>query len=805
MKVSYNWLKEYLDFDLSTDELSYWLTTLGLEVEGVESFESIKGGLLGIVTGHVLTCDQHPNADRLSVTTVDIGQDAPAHIVCGAPNVAAGQKVLVATVGTELYAEDGEAWKIKKSKIRGELSEGMICAEDELGLGESHDGIMVLPDDTLVGQPAASIFNVELDTVYEIGLTPNRSDGTSQLGSARDLAAGLGFHAGQKMEIKYPEVKRETDGPAHDFTVEIKNTHACPRYAGLIIENITIGQSPDWMQNRLSAIGVRPINSVVDITNFVLHEYGQPLHAFDFDKIKGGGIVVDTLPAGTKFLSLDEMERELHEDDLMICDAERNPMCIGGVFGGLNSGVTETTTRIFLESAHFDPEFIRRTSMRHNLRTDAAKVFEKGSDPNIADEALWRAANLIKDICGATIAEPVFDHYPNMISKKSILVRRDKVNGLIGVDLSHDAILKIFNHLNFIVEEESNGAYQILIPTDKSDVLREVDVIEEILRIYGYDHVPVSAKLKTSIVHADNSAPHTVRNKLIDRFTSRGFHQMMNLSLSRSAYYENRNDLVGVLNTSNSHLDIMRPDMIISALESASYNIKHQNRDFRLFEFGHTYQKVEDEYIETEKLSFITSGNQSADHWNAKSIAADYYAIKSIVEKAFPAQALSKLVFEDSDIDGAAYCQQIKLNNKQIGYIAQVSPSLCDKFDIEQDVYYGEIDFAACQKLWSKGDVTFQTISKFPGSQRDIALIVNESVVFQQISDVVNKSKLKKLTQFDLFDVYRNDDHVGKGKKSMGIRLDFIDDQKTLQDKEVDKMVSKLMSALQRELGAELR
>jgi phenylalanyl-tRNA synthetase beta chain len=806
MKVSHNWLKSYLDFDLTTEELSYWLTALGLEVEGVETYESIKGGLRGILTGRVLTCDRHPNADKLSVTTVDVGLDHPLHIVCGAPNVAVGQKVLVATVGTELYSADGEAWSINKSKIRGEVSEGMICAEDEIGLGQSHEGIMVLPEDTSVGKKASELFNIEVDTIYEIGLTPNRSDGTSQLGTARDLAAGLGYHLKTKIKINYPQIKRETDGEMVDFSVTINNEKACPRYAGLVIQNVNVCESPDWLRHRLESVGVRPINNVVDITNFVLHEYGQPMHAFDLTKIEGHGIVVDTLPAGTRFTTLDQVERTLHEDDLMICDANKKPMCIAGVFGGMNAGVTDSTTSIFLESAHFDAEYIRRTSMRHILRTDAAKVFEKGSDPNIADEAMWRAANLMKDLCGAKIANPVFDHYPTPILKKTIEVRLQKVNELIGVEFSKEELSQLFHHLNFEIEQEGEESFHVLIPTDKSDVLREVDVIEEILRIYGYDNVDVSSKLKTSLVHTIGLSKHELRNKLIAKFTARGFHQMMNLSLSRSAYYsDDRNDLVGVLNTSNSHLDIMRPDMLHSALEAAAHNIKYQNRNLQLFEFGYCYSKVIDKYSEREIISFVGSGMQTEPHWSTAQQPSDFYAIKSMLELAFPINFLNSLTYEKRDVEHAEYGIVICKGDKEIGKIVNVKPDFAKQFDIDQPITYAELDFEICYKAWSKNEVTYQAVSKFPGVQRDLALIVDDAVTYGDIRSVIKKSKIKKIQHQNLFDIYKNDEHIGPNKKSMGIRLHFIDDLKTLNDKEVDKMVGKLVTSFQRDLNAVIR
>ncbi len=805
MKISHNWLKTYLDFDLTSEELEYWLTTLGLEVEGIEDFESIKGGLKGIVTGEVLTCQQHPNADRLSITTVDIADGAPLHVVCGAPNVAAGQKVLVATVGTELFSPEGEAWTIRKSKIRGELSEGMICAEDELGLGQSHEGIVVLPDATKIGIPATQLFHVEKDFVYEIGLTPNRSDGTSHLGVARDLAAGLGYKAGKKLELTYPEIKKETDGKLVDFSVVVKNAEACPRYSGLILEDIKIGESPSWLQNRLNSIGVRPINNVVDITNYVLHEYGQPLHAFDLDKVNGAGIIVDTLPQDTIFVSLDEVERKLDDQDLMICDAHEQPMCIGGVFGGIHSGVSETTTRIFLESAHFNAESIRKSSMRHGLRTDAAKVFEKGSDPNITDEAVWRAANMMKELCGASVAEPVFDIYPNPILKKSVRLRRERANTLIGVDFSHEDLRQLFDHLNMEIENETDDYFDVLIPTDKSDVVREVDVIEELLRVYGYDQVAVSSKLKTSIVHSEGDAIHELRKRLVDRFTARGFHQMMNLSLSKSAYYSKRSDLVPVLNTSNSHLDIMRPDLIHSALEAVSQNTKHQNRDLILFEFGHAYTKQDDGFNEKEILSFVVTGQQTDEHWKKKPLPADYYHAKSILEQGLPVNVVKGISYKDEPIAYADYGQVVLKGKRQLGFICKVDDELCRRFDLDQPIYYAQLNFGACYEIWSQHQVTYQTVSKFPGTQRDMALIVEDSISYNDIQTVIKNANNKKIKHFSLFDIYENEEHIGKGKKSMGVRIDFLDDQKTLQDKEVDKMVSKLMTAFQRNLGAELR
>ncbi len=806
MKASYNWLKSYIDFDLAPDDLEYWLTALGLEVEGMEKYESIPGGLKGVVTGKVLTKTPHPNADRLSLTTVDIGAQKPLPIVCGAPNVQEGQKVLVATVGTELHPQEGEPFTIKKSKIRGEVSEGMICAEDELHLGSDHDGIMVLPEQTTIGIPASDLFPIETDTIYDIGLTPNRSDATAHLGVARDLAAGLGFKNGSKIDLRLPQVDRKTNDTSIEFTVRIEDSEACPRYTGLLIENISVGPSPDWIVHRLQSIGVRPINNVVDITNFVLHEYGQPLHAFDLDKIEGQGIIVKKLPQNTIFKSLDEVDRKLNDFDLMICDAAENPMCIGGVFGGANSGVTENTTRIFLESAHFEPEGLRKSSMRHNLRTDAAKVFEKGSDPNITDEAVWRAANLMKEYCGAEVVNPVFDIYPNPILKRKIEVHRQHVNRLIGIELSSKKLEEIFDHLNFEIEEKEGNKYTILIPTDKADVKREADVIEEVLRIYGYDNVDISSKLQTSLVHADDFTLHEYRNNIIGDLAAVGYSQAMNLSLSRSAYYsDDRSDLVHILNTSNSHLDIMRADMVHSALEAVAHNIKYQNRNVRLFEFGSQYTKSKNGYVEEEKLALICTGEVTVEHWKQKPLPADYFELKSALLRVFPNEIHAQLQFESIDALEFEYAQKITFRNKTLGLLGKISARLADTFDIGQDVYYGEIEVAANFDLKRSRSITYSNISKYPGVQRDIAIVVDENIAFGKIEEVIGSCKIKRLKSIILFDIYKNVEHVGDGKKSMAIRLDFLDEMKTLQDKDVDKMISKILGSLKHHLKAELR
>ena len=610
MKISYKWLKKYINLGDDIERISEILTDLGLEVEGVEQQESIKGGLKGVVIGHVLECTKHPNADKLSLTKVDIGQGDPVQIVCGAPNVAAGKKVVVATVGTELYSAEGEAWKIKKGKIRGEVSEGMICAEDELGLGNDHSGIIVLPEDTPVGIAARDFYNVEDDYVIEIGLTPNRSDATCHMGVAEDIAAYFKINTEDNAQVKdfIPE-EFEVDVPGNNFEVHIENKEACPRYTGVLLSDVEVKESPDWLKNLLGVIGVRPINNIVDITNFILHAYGQPLHAFDADKIGGNQIRVKNLPSGSKFVSLDEKERTLHEEDLMICDGNDAPMCIAGVFGGLNSGVVNETKHIFLESAHFASTGIRKSSTRHLLRTDAAKIFEKGSDPNLTLKALKKAVYLLKEYAGAKVTSEIVDVYPVKIEPVKILVNFSNVNRLIGAGLSNEEIVNILHALNMTTKVVDDSKVYVEVPTNKADVVREVDVIEEILRIYGFNKVEIPTVLRTTIQSLDYPNARGIQKAVSSLLASNGFNEMMGLSLVESKWYGGIQDnFVQINNTSNIHLDIMRPEAIVSGLESVARNINYQQTDVSLFEFGKSYTKNEDSFAESKFLSLFLTG-----------------------------------------------------------------------------------------------------------------------------------------------------------------------------------------------------
>ncbi|MEL6273664.1 MAG: phenylalanine--tRNA ligase subunit beta, partial [Bacteroidota bacterium] len=699
MKTSLNWLRQYLDIDLDPETIGEVLTGTGLEVEGIESVESIPGGLTGLIVGHVVECGKHPGADRLSLTKVDLGGDEPVQIVCGAPNVAQGQKVIVATVGTMLYPTTGEPFKIKKGKIRGEVSEGMICAEDEIGIGNDHDGIIVLPADTPIGTPAAQVYNVENDYVYEIGLTPNRSDATNHLGVAFDLAAALRINHGAAVTVKRPAVGHFAAGEQDPIPVKVIDSSACPRYAGLVIENLEIKPSPEWMQNHLKAIGVRPINNVVDITNYVLHEMGQPLHAFDLEKVGEKSIVVQTLPAGTKFVSLDEVERSLLAEDLMICDGNGKPMCIGGVFGGIDSGVTDQTTSIFLESAHFNAGSVRRSSMKHNLRTDAAKVFEKGSDPNVCVEALKRAALLLQEYANGKVTSKLVDLYPAPIQPLEIKVRYQRIYDLIGMDIGHNNVRTILETMDMNIVADSETEFTVAVPTNKSDVVREVDVIEEILRIYGFNNVEMPTEIKNSLVVASKPDPHTLTELIGDLLIANGFHEMMALSLSESRYYgggpdnERLDGLVYINNTSNVHLDIMRPSMLVSGLEAILHNQNRRETDLRFFEFGRTYSLKSETYKEENHLTLFLTGQKHHENWHdgAKGGAAvSYYTLKSAVGMVLRRLGIHNYRTNEAPTDTFAYGIRAEAGPMPLVDFGKVSAAKTKEVGVKADVFYAD-------------------------------------------------------------------------------------------------------------------
>lgn len=820
MKVSLNWLKQYLNLDgLSPEKVGEILTDIGLEVESIELTESIKGGLAGVVVGHVVEREKHPNADKLSVTKVDIGTGSLLNIVCGAPNVAAGQKVLVATVGTTLYPTEGDPITLKKGKIRGEDSEGMICAEDELGLGHDHAGIMVLPADTPVGQSAKDYFNLEEDHLIEIGLTPNRSDATNHLGVARDLAAALKINYGHDGEVCVPEVSNfKVDNHSLPIEVSVENTEACPRYSGVVIKGIKVGESPDWLKRRLQAADVRSINNLVDVTNFVLHELGQPLHAFDLDEITGRKVIVKTLPAGSKFLSLDEVERSLNAEDLMICDGGSNGMCIGGVFGGFKSGVKDSTVNIFLEAAHFSPTYIRRSSMRHNLRTDAAKVFEKGSDPNVTVFALKRAALLIQELAGGEIASEIIDIYPEPVAPKQVKVTYAYVNMLLGVQLSPAEVQGILTAQGMSIVETDELAFTVAVPTNKVEVTRPADIAEEILRIYGFNRVAISDKFSISAALASQPDPTVVRNAIGDFLAAAGFNEIMAVSLSQSRYYSQAfksisdEELVYINNTSNVQLDIMRPDMLISGLEAIVHNQNRQQMRLRLFEFGKVYRMKEGKINEKAQLSLYLTGDRYGKSWLMKSPfegssnKTPYFTLKGYVQNVLGRlgyEGYQETVLETDE--RFAYGVQYHRGPQTLVTFGRVSGGIAKELGVRNEVYAAVFEWDTLLKILRKQNVTYQEVSKFPSTSRDLALIIENSVKFNDIAAIARKVGKKLIKDITLFDVYENEQQLGAGKRSYAVSYLFEDAEKTLEDKEVDKVMNQLIGEYETKLGALIR
>ncbi|UII75635.1 phenylalanine--tRNA ligase subunit beta [Flagellimonas sp. HMM57] len=805
MKISYNWLKQFLEIDWDSHKTGELLTDLGLEVEGISNFESVKGGLQGIVVGKVLTCEKHPNADRLKLTTVDIGEASPLQIVCGAPNVDAGQKVPVATIGTTLYTKDGEAWKIKKGKIRGKESQGMICAEDELGLGEGHDGIMVLSDILEPGTPCSDVFEIENDEVFEIGLTPNRADAMSHFGVARDIKAGLEQLEIQKQLVTPSTSNFSIDNRSLKIDVEVENSELAPRYCGVTISNIIVQDSPDWLKNRLKAIGLSPINNIVDITNYVLHELGQPLHAFDATKIKGGKIVVKTLPKGTKFKTLDEVERELHEDDLMICDSEK-PMCIAGVFGGIHSGVTEYTTSIFLESAYFDAVSIRKTAKRHGLNTDASFRFERGIDINNTEYALKRAALLIKEIAGGDISSEVVDLYPKKPNERQVFLTFDKINSLIGQEIPRDSIKSILSSLEIKVNNVTESGLGLTIPSYRVDVEREVDVIEEILRVYGYNNIDYKEKLNASIANSSKYENYRVQNVVGNLLAAQGFYEIMTNSLvaANGNVSENDNGAVRMINPLSTDLSVLRTSMLFSGLQTVSYNNNRQKTDLKLFEFGKTYHKIGKDNKEKQHLSIFISGNKTDINWTSNSKKTDFFFLKGTIETILDRLGLKEVVTEpytDAIFAEGLSCTK---NGKRIGTYGLVNKTILKQFDIKHDVFFADFEWDTIMECLNGQNVIFKEIPKFPEVSRDFALQLDESITYRQVYDLAWATEKSLLKKVNLFDVYKGD-NLPEGKKSYAVSFTLLDEKKTLTDKQIDKIMSKLLGRYQKELGAELR
>jgi phenylalanyl-tRNA synthetase beta chain len=818
MKLSYKWLKEYVNFDKTPEELGSLLTNCGLEVESVEKVQSIKGGLQGIVIGEVKTCEKHPNADKLSKTTVDIGVGQHLPIVCGAPNVAAGQKVLVATVGTTLYMGD-DSIKIKKSKIRGELSQGMICAEDEVGMGANHEGIMVLKADAPVGLEAKEYFNIEDDFVFEIGLTPNRSDATSHIGSARDIVAVLNHEKQNKeAELRWPSVADfKVDNTRLNIEIEVKDATACPRYSGLTLTRLEVKESPQWMRNYLEAVGIRPINNIVDITNFVMMETGQPLHAFDAEAVKGNKVVVRKLSKDTPFITLDELERKLSGEDLMICNAEEG-MCIGGVFGGIGSGVTEKTKAIFLESACFDPKTIRLTSKYHNLKTDASFRFERGTDPNITLYALKRAALLMKELAGGQISSEIKDFYPKPAVPCQIEVMYKNVDRLIGKKIDRDQIKNILSDLDIEVVSDSKEGISVVVPTVKVEVSREADIVEEILRIYGMNHIDFDNQVHAALAFSKKPNPETFQNLIADYLSANGFAEAMNNSLTKSEYYENNGNyntetLVRMLNPLSSDLDVLRQTLLFGSLENLIYNFNRKETDLKLYEFGNTYQikdkdarVVTKKYREEKRLAVIVSGREKPENWNHNAVEVDFFYLKSLVHRLLTKIQISEMDFSAERSSNPQFKEALEYvyRNKAIVEFGELSPKLLKTFGIKQKVFYADFNWEHILKLADQHDVLMEEVIKFPIVRRDLALVVDKKVSFAEIENIARKAEKNILKSVGLFDVYEGKP-LAQNQKSYSVNFFLQDARKTLNDKQIDKLMNRLIGQYEKELGALIR
>ncbi|MDP3679236.1 MAG: phenylalanine--tRNA ligase subunit beta [Flavobacterium sp.] len=806
MKISYNWLKQFIKIDWKSEETAALLTDLGLEVEIVDKYQSVKGGLEGIVVGHVLTCIQHPDADRLKITTVDLGNGVPVQIVCGASNVAAGQKVPVATIGTTLYDKEGVAFSIKKGKIRGQESHGMICAEDELGLGESHDGIMILDDALMPGTPAATVFKIENDEVFEIGLTPNRADAMSHLGTARDLRAGM-LQSGVNVELITPSVSNfRVDKRTLKIDIDVKEPKLAPRYCGVTISGIEVKPSPAWLQNRLKAIGLNPKNNIVDVTNYVLHELGQPLHAFDASKVNGK-IVVQTLPAGTKFTTLDDIERTLHEEDLMICD-EKGPLCIAGVFGGKKSGVSESTNSIFLESAYFNPVSIRKTAKRHQLNTDASFRFERGIDPTITEYALKRAALLIQEVAGGEITSDVVNVYPKKIEDFSVFLNFSKVAKIIGQELPKDTIKKILVSLDIKVNSVSDAGLGLTIPSYRVDVQREIDVIEEILRVYGYNNIDFSKKLNATVSNSPRNEDYKIQNVIATQLNSQGFNEMMANSLTTASYVElsevlNPANNVTMLNPLSADLATMRQSLLFSGLEAISYNINRKNADLKLFEFGKTYHNYLAGYEEKKHLTLFLSGNRNQENWTSAQKPSDFFLFKGYVNGILSRLGIQKIqnvpVTSDVFSEGIA----ISVGTEILVELGVVKKSILKHFGIKQEVFFADFNWALILKLIST-KIKYTEIPKYPEVRRDLALLIDQNVTYDSIYNIARQTEKALLKDINLFDVYEGK-NLPEGKKSYALSFTIQDSSKTLTDTQIDKIMSKLQNNFETELGASLR
>lgn len=803
MTISYNWLRDYIDIPESPEEIGRVLTSTGLEVESIEPFETVKGGLRDLVIGEVLTCVKHPNADKLSLTTVDVGSDKPLSIVCGAPNVAAGQKVIVALPGATIYPVKGDPFTIKTARIRGELSEGMICAEDEIGLGDSHDGIMVLHTDLPNGTPASVYFKVEEDYRIEIGLTPNRADATSHLGVARDIRAA------KDRLIKWPPVDSfRVDNTSLIIPVKVENTDACPRYSALTIRNVTVKESPDWLKNRLLSIGLTPINNIVDITNFVCHEMGQPLHAFDADKITGGKVIVKTLPAGTRFVTLDNKERILQGTDLMICN-EKEGMCIAGVFGGIDSGITEKTKHVFLESAYFSPDYIRRTSIHHQLKTDASFRFERGTDPEKTVYALKRAALLIKEIAGGEISSEIVDIYPKKIEHRTIVVRDKNVTRLIGKAIPRETIFSILEKLDIVIADKKEDQFTVSVPPYRVDVTQEADIVEEILRIYGFNNIDLAETSGTDYLaefpeHSKDNFRQTIGSLL----SANGYYEILTNSLTNSAYQQKHGlsfagEPIEILNKLSEELGILRQTMLFTGLEVCAYNINRRQKDLKLYEFGKIYYKEGGQYREEEKLALYLTGNIEAENWQRKTRGVTYYDLAQQVSHVLVKCGLGKVEQTLTRDQIFEYGSVLSSGKTKIGTLGKVKNALLKDFGIKQELFFAELDASLLFRS-ANPKLVIREIAKFPEVRRDLSLVLDRAVRFDEIRNLALKTGKQLIKDIGVFDVYEGE-NIPKGKKAYALSFILQDETKTLTDETIDQVMDKLMVVFEKELGALIR
>ena len=809
MKISYHWLKQYIDIPETAEEIGHVLTATGLEVESVEPFETIKGGLTGLVIGEVLTCTKHPNADKLSITTVHVG-DKVLPIVCGAANVAAGQKVVVALPGTTVHPTKGEPFTIKATKIRGEVSEGMICAEDEIGLGESHAGIMVLSTDAPNGTQASKFFNVESDYVLEIGLTPNRADAASHIGVARDIKAS------KKRAIKLPSVESfKSDNKNLTIPVEVENTQACPRYSGVTISGVTISDSPDWLKNRLKSIGLSPINNIVDITNFVLHETGQPLHAFDADKITGKKVIVKTLPAGSKFRTLDDKDRSLTNLDLMICNTEE-PMCIAGVFGGIKSGISATTKNIFLESACFSPDYIRKTGMHHQLKTDASFRFERGTDPNMTIYALKRAALLIKEIAGGSISSDIVDVYPAKIENRLIPIKDKNINRLIGKTIAREEIFAILEALDISIVTKDDKGFTVSVPPYRVDVTQEADVVEEILRIYGFNNIELSEIAGTDyLAEFPDKDINKFKRALGAMLVGNGFYEILTNSLTNAAYQQKHGltfsgSPVDILNKLSEEQGILRQTMLFTGLEVCGYNINRKQKDLKLYEFGKIYWKEEpaageskNMYKEEERLALYVSGNFETENWQTKARSISYFDLAQQVVQLLEKSSVVNIKQEKLTDPLFDYGMRLMKGTKEIGKLGKVKTALIKDFGIKQEIFYADLSTALLFKSANPKFVV-QEVPKFPEVRRDLSLVLDKQVTFDEIRELVLNTEKKLIKEIIAFDVYEGD-KIPAGKKAYALGFTLLDENKTLTDEEIEKVMTRLMGAFEGKMGAVIR